>query len=369
MSSSQQFINVTFDDFDPIITYSDLSQWSTPNPQDNPTWYNASESVTNLPWHEATLHWTEVKGAEFSLNFTTSQIWLYGALNSTNPSYTITLDGQTTNETPSSVQAGQRALLYSSTNLTESSHQLKLTNQGEGLGIDLVVLGYNLGSDLKNTTLDDSITDQITYNGQWTRQTGDIFYNNTNIYTQGPGNSMEFSFEGSGLYIYGDSVQDHGDFSIYFNDSTTPYGTYNARTPCGGTQDYGKKCEKLGSLKSFIGNLPQGEHKVKLTNDGPQGDNATFFDFDYITYTTPSTYPSFSINATCANGMCGATSSSNSSTSTGNSTTGSSTSPSSSPSSSKGATSGALPNMELGSMALFGILGLWAIKKLGLSNL
>ncbi|WVQ62703.1 uncharacterized protein L199_000851 [Kwoniella botswanensis] len=364
--STSQTINVTYDDFDPLVVYSDLGQWSTPNPQDNPTWYKASENETGLPWHQATLHWTTEKGAELSLNFTTTQIWLYGALNVSSPSFTITLDGQTTTQTPASVSSG-RALLYSATDLSPSAHSLTLTNQGDGLGLDSVVLGYDLGSDLQNQTIDDAL-DQIHYNGEWTRQGGD-FFNGTNIYTEGPGNSFNFSFAGSALYIYGDSVQDHGDFSIYFNDSQTPYGTWNARTPCGGTSDYGKKCEKLGSLKAFIGNLPEGTHQVKLVNDGPEGDNATFFDFDYVEYTTPSTYPSFALNATCPNGVCGdSASSTNSSTSpSGVSSSSSGTSPSAS--STGGATSAALPTSGIGSMVLLGVLGMWTLRKLGFNRL
>ncbi|OCF73388.1 hypothetical protein I204_05225 [Kwoniella mangroviensis CBS 8886] len=371
--STSQTVNVTYDDFDPLVVYADLGQWSTPNPQDNPTWYKAPESETGLPWHQATLHWTTEKGAELSLNFTTTQIWLYGALNVSSPSFTITLDGQTTTQTPASVSSG-RALLYSATDLSPSAHSLTLTNQGDGLGLDSVVLGYDLGSDLKNQTIDDAL-DQIHYDGEWTRQGGD-FFNGTNIYTKGPGNSFNFSFAGSALFIYGDSVQDHGDFSIYFNDSQTPYGTWNARTPCGGTADYGKKCEKLGSLKAFIGNLPEGTHQVKLVNDGPEGDNATFFDFDYVEYTTPSTYPSFTINATCANGVCGdSASSTNSTTSPSGSSSsasgGSSSASSNSPSASStgGATSAALRDSGIGSMVLFGVLGMWALRRFGLNTL
>ncbi|WWC66785.1 uncharacterized protein I206_100690 [Kwoniella pini CBS 10737] len=371
MSSTSQTVNVTFDDFDPIFLWPDLTQWSTPNPQDHPEWINATESETGLPWHEATLHWTTTKGAEFSLNFTTTEIWLYGALNVSSPSYTITLDGQSTTQNPSSVSSG-RALLYSATDLSQSSHQLTVRNEGEGLGLDYVVLGYDLGENPQNQTIDDAL-DQIQYDGTWTRQGGN-FFNGTNIYTQGPGNSFNFSFAGSGLYIYGDSVQDHGDFSVYFNDSQTPYGTWNARTPCGGQVEFGKTCEKLGSLKAFIGNLPAGTHQVKVVNDGPEGSNATFFDFDYVEYTTPSTYPSFTLNATCANGICAdSVSPSNSASGTQStspsSSSSSSASPSGSNSASGGKTSGSLPQIGVANTALFGVLSMWALRKLVLGRL
>ena len=45
-------INVTIDDFDPPLVYSNYDDWITPDPQENPTWYDASENVTGVPWHE-----------------------------------------------------------------------------------------------------------------------------------------------------------------------------------------------------------------------------------------------------------------------------------------------------------------------------
>ena len=44
--------NYTIDDFDPVIRYSNYADWQTPNPQDNPTWFNATPAVTGSPWHE-----------------------------------------------------------------------------------------------------------------------------------------------------------------------------------------------------------------------------------------------------------------------------------------------------------------------------
>lgn len=44
--------NLTVDDFDPLVVYSNYDDWATPNPQDNPTWWNASADVTNSPWHQ-----------------------------------------------------------------------------------------------------------------------------------------------------------------------------------------------------------------------------------------------------------------------------------------------------------------------------
>lgn len=108
----------------------------------------------------------------------------------------------------------------------------------------------------------------------WISEDGD-FYGGTSIYTQGPNNALSFNFTGSAVYIYGDQVDDHGPFSVYFNGSSTPYGSYNGRSGCEG--QYAKYCEKLGTLKFFAGGLPQGTHELKLVNGGPSGTNETFF--------------------------------------------------------------------------------------------
>jgi hypothetical protein len=85
---------------------------------------------------------------------------------------------------------------------------------------------------------------------------------------------------GSTVYIYGDQVNDHGPYSIYFNDSTTPYATYTGRSGCG-VNEYQKSCEKLGGLKAFVGGLPEGQHRLRLVNEGPSEGNTTFFGTPY----------------------------------------------------------------------------------------
>lgn len=44
--------NITIDDWDPLIVYANPGDWSTPNPQDNPSWFNASTQVTGSIWNQ-----------------------------------------------------------------------------------------------------------------------------------------------------------------------------------------------------------------------------------------------------------------------------------------------------------------------------
>lgn len=60
---------LTIDDFDPLFSYSDYTAWQTPNPQDNPTWWNESSQVTGSVWHQATYHYTDQVGQKVSLEF------------------------------------------------------------------------------------------------------------------------------------------------------------------------------------------------------------------------------------------------------------------------------------------------------------
>ncbi|RSH82819.1 hypothetical protein EHS25_005809 [Saitozyma podzolica] len=261
-------LNVTFDDFDPPIVYSNPSDWVTPDPSVNPTWYNASEEVTGVPWHEATYHFTSVPGAKASLNFTSTSLWIYGFVGPSSPSnYSITIDSlsahpfsqsystQNTSFGSGSSSSSGRTLLYGTTGLTYAEHTVELTNWGSGVGLDLVVINAELGADgatLTNSTIDDAQS-TVTYTGNWTSEGGD-FFNGTSIYTQGPNNSLGFNFSGSGLYIFGDQVDDHGLYSIYLNSSYTPWldgssrsaavATLDGRSGCGG--GYKKACEKLG---------------------------------------------------------------------------------------------------------------------------
>jgi hypothetical protein len=61
-------LNLTIDDFDPLIgehlgiaqgcftddliAYSNPVQWTTPNPQDHPSWFNQSQQETGSIWHQ-----------------------------------------------------------------------------------------------------------------------------------------------------------------------------------------------------------------------------------------------------------------------------------------------------------------------------
>ncbi|BEI84207.1 hypothetical protein CcaverHIS002_0408110 [Cutaneotrichosporon cavernicola] len=294
--------NLTVDDFDPLVVYSNYDHWSTPNPQDNPTWWKAGRSVTNSTWHQATYHYTGVVGAQASFNFTGSSIAVYGGTGATGSIYTVSLDGNVANL--QLTNSPGRTLLYDA-KVTDGAHELIIVNGGSGLLLDLFVVGLTLGGEgvtLSNTTLDDR-NPSIAYLGNWTQQAGPNFHSETSTYTSGPGNAVSLIFSGSAVYVYGDQVNDHGDYTVTLNGSVV--GQYTGRSGCGG--GYAKACEKLHGLKFFASGLSDGTHALRIENGGPAEGNKSFFDLDYVEYTVSSGYSSGTgSGAACTSGTCSA---------------------------------------------------------------
>lgn len=50
--SPQAAVQVNVDDFDPLFIYEDPTAWMTPDPSQNPTWWNASSAETGSPWNQ-----------------------------------------------------------------------------------------------------------------------------------------------------------------------------------------------------------------------------------------------------------------------------------------------------------------------------
>lgn len=49
---------------------------------------------------------------------------------------------------------------------------------------------------MKNTTVDDRDTSVLKFDGEWTQQTGDNFFDKTSTYTGANGASVSFNFSG-----------------------------------------------------------------------------------------------------------------------------------------------------------------------------
>ncbi|KAJ9116262.1 hypothetical protein QFC24_006777 [Naganishia onofrii] len=366
-------LNLTIDDFDPLIAYTNPLQWTTPNPQDHPSWFNQTQQETGSVWHQATYHQTNVPGAELRFNFTgklLTETFSYPPHTRSNPaclrfpsigasldiygfsntSYQVIIDPSisqpytanitTSNALASTSSSTSRTTLFSTTSLSSNAqlayaqHEVVVRHvglqdgQGQGtgvLGLDLVVIGGipvgAEGATLTNTTIDDPDTTAIKYTGSWTTNNVTDFWGGSSIYTNTPGDTISLSFTGSAIYVFGDQVNDHGYYTVLLN--STQYANLTGRSGCAGGEGE-KQCEKLGGLHFFAGGLPEGMHEMQIVNGGTAGAQ-TYFDLDRITYTSPSNYTTTTplTNLECPFVNC--TASSSSSTTSKNATTSAST--------------------------------------------
>ncbi|KAJ9108198.1 hypothetical protein QFC20_003561 [Naganishia adeliensis] len=293
-------LNLTIDDFDPLIAYSNPVQWTTPNPQDHPSWFNQSQQETGSIWHQATYHQTSIPGAEARFNFTGDTLDIYGF---SNTSYQVIIDPSfpepytaniTTNVAfASSADSQSRAALFSTTSLSSNAqllyapHEVLIRNLGTGvLGLDYVVVGGipvgAEGATLTNTTVDDN-NSTLKYTGSWTTNNVTDFWGGSSAYTNTPGDSVSLAFAGSAVYVYGDQVNDHGYYTVFIND--TQIANLTGRSGCAGS-DGEKSCEKLGA-PSF---LRWGFAGRSTRSADSQRRNIGESDVLWITYTTPSNY-------------------------------------------------------------------------------
>ncbi|KAG8846602.1 hypothetical protein FRB96_001946 [Tulasnella sp. 330] len=292
--------NVTIDDWASILTYTNPSDWQTPDPQSPPL----ATTLATTPWLEGTWHQTSVVNASVILNFEGPAIYIYGASGPSYGSYAITIDGaESTYSAYSATNASNPHLLYGNSDLSYSNHQLEIRNMGafqaSDQGASAFLLDYILatvqlgpaGATVTNTTVEDS-DPSVTYSGAWTSESNPIFSGGTAIYTAQNGGSASISFKGSAVYIFGDSVNDQGSYSVVLDNGPTQ--TYNTLSGCGG--GYGKFCEKTQpSLKYLASNLDSSQHTITVINNA--NSNGSSFNLDRFVYTTPSVYAPMNITA------------------------------------------------------------------------
>ncbi|KAF9529115.1 hypothetical protein CPB83DRAFT_284511 [Crepidotus variabilis] len=285
--------NITIDDFDSVLTYSDQAQWSTPDPSANNFTTNGS------PWLTATYHNTTVKGASVSLNFTGAGVYLYGAQGPAYGSYELSIDGKVLKGTNYRQNGSNNAsqLIFGASDLTFANHQLVLSNagangkEGNALLFDYAVVTAQMapaGATVKDTTFEE--TDPgIKYSGTWASNKSPLFSGGGSAYTDDDGGSFEFSFEGSAIYIFGDKKNDHRGYTVTLDSQ--PSASFNGTSGCGGA--FGLTCEQQNPCLKFLAtNLGEGNHTVKVINNakGPAQSSNSFFDLDSIVITVPSVY-------------------------------------------------------------------------------
>ncbi|KAK4700033.1 hypothetical protein P7C70_g6216, partial [Phenoliferia sp. Uapishka_3] len=324
---------VVLDDFSSLFSYS--GPWTVPDT--SPVGFPGSDAFLET-LVDGTFHQASVVGSSVTLNFSGESylpnafcqghahfssskpyqgpsVSLYGVSGPSGGFYDISLDGGATSAPLSASSSTNTSgyLLYSVESLPNGPHSVTLTNLGaDAAAGSVLMLDYALvtstfgaaGQTLMNTTVDDLDKARLTYTGAWTSNNDTRFLDGTSSYTSQDGGSVSMSFNGSAVYIYGDTVSDHGLFLVKLDNSTYEY---NAKTTN----------LKIGTLLFFAGDLDLSLHSLTVTNVG-----STFFDLDYIIYTTPSNgTTSGAVSSVRASGASGVRATSSSSHATGTAAT------------------------------------------------
>ncbi|TRM63491.1 hypothetical protein BD626DRAFT_494497 [Schizophyllum amplum] len=279
-------INVTVDDFDSVLWYSQQSDWQTPDPS------SADYHPESSEWLRGTYHYTEVEGASVAFNFTGPTVFVYGAAGPNYGNYSVTMDQVVLQRSAyQSDNASSPYLLYSARNLTYDNHQLTLANAGGGgLLLDFIDTTVQLapaGATVDNRTLEET-DDSITYSGEWGSNQSGNFSGGGSTYTNEDGGSFELDFRASAIYVFGDKKNDHGLYNVTLtSQNTSTSQILSGVSGCGGA--FGETCEQQQpSLKFFASNLANQTYHLKLSNIA--GENNSYFDLDSIVLSVPSEY-------------------------------------------------------------------------------
>ncbi|KAF8900121.1 hypothetical protein CPB84DRAFT_1048079 [Gymnopilus junonius] len=284
--------NVTIDDFDSLLTYTDQSAWNTPDP--SIIGFNATSS----PWLRGTFHNTTTKGASVCLNITGPSVYVYGNTGPSYGSYEVNIDTFTMQYSAFRESATDKStLLFAASNLTYANHVIIVRNLGAlpGAGdkggdaflldyIDTTIQLAPAGATVQNATHEEH-DPAITFTGIWGNNSSPNFSGGTSTFTNQDNASFSFSFHGSAIYVFGDKKNDHRFYSVTL-DSSPPI-TLNGISGCGGA--FGMTCEQQApSIKYLASNLDDSLHQITLVNHANV--NSSFFDLDSIVVTVPSQY-------------------------------------------------------------------------------
>ncbi|GLB44458.1 hypothetical protein LshimejAT787_1700850 [Lyophyllum shimeji] len=290
MDPSAVNINVTVDDFDSVLSYSDPSVWQTPDPS------SSSFDARNMPWLMGTYHRTDVVGASLTFNFTGPSLYIYGHAGPAYGSYEVDIDANTTTASAyAPTNASGPVLLFGSKTLAYAPHTLTLRNLGakdgdkggNGFLFDYLQTTVQLaptGANVTNKTYEED-NSALTYAGQWNTNKSPNFSAGGTAYTNQDKASVSLTFSGSAVYVFGDKKNDHGLYRVVLDNKTAE--VYNGISGCGGA--FAPTCEQQKpTLEYFASNLDSSTHTLRIENIA--GANNSFFDLDSIVVTIPTVY-------------------------------------------------------------------------------
>ncbi|KAH7101238.1 hypothetical protein BKA62DRAFT_672123 [Auriculariales sp. MPI-PUGE-AT-0066] len=253
---------VTFEDSDAVIRYEpaldDTAGWLTRYQQLIPSVGppGSLEGVGN------SVRETSVANAALSFQFYGTSLTLFGKANASK--YTVSMDGGGENEF---IEAN--GVLAAFTSLQAGTHSVKLTvTSASAFQFDRAVFDSNIAAPQSNSTIRAG-------DAAWTYGTGSMWVDKTNTFpsdgriqhmrvTYNGSDAASFSFSGQAVYLYGDTVSNHGSYSVAVDNQEWSYtGRSNNNI--------------IHSLLFFrAGFDPKTQHTLTLTNN-----EGKFLDFEY----------------------------------------------------------------------------------------
>ncbi|KAF8315838.1 hypothetical protein DL93DRAFT_2166436 [Clavulina sp. PMI_390] len=98
-----------------------------------------------------------------------------------------------------------------------------------------------------------------------------LYRNGTAVKTYTTGDSAQFSFNGTGVWVYGSKRWNHGDYDVDLDGASTS----GSGQPDGGQ-------DAFQQLLFGSGDLASGPHQLAITNKGFSNSTSGYFDIDYI---------------------------------------------------------------------------------------
>ncbi|KAH7101247.1 hypothetical protein BKA62DRAFT_672129 [Auriculariales sp. MPI-PUGE-AT-0066] len=253
---------VTFEDSDAVIQYDPaldttagwLTRYQQLVPSIGPT--GSLEGVGN------SVRETSVANAALSFQFYGTSLTLFGKANASK--YTVSIDGGGENEFTEA-----NGVLAAFTSLQAGAHSVKLTvTSASAFQFDRAVFDSNIAAPQSNSTIRAG-------DAAWTYSTGSKWYGQTNTFpsdnrkqpvqvSHTASDAASFSFSGQAVYLYGDTLADHGRYSVAVDNQEWSYTGRSNNTI-------------FRSLLFFRAGLdPKTQHTLTLTNT-----EGSFLDFEY----------------------------------------------------------------------------------------
>ncbi|KAJ3563096.1 hypothetical protein NP233_g9162 [Leucocoprinus birnbaumii] len=269
----------TIDDSSPIF------QWSPSS-----SWYAANSTIDPevSAYYQSTSTFTNSSNSYVTFTFAGHSIQVYGRKTEKHGLFQVQVDDTVnTSVDGSTLPLGVQQLLFSANGLSESSHVVTMTNLEDNkiLAIDYVTWESCIGDpnspdQLMIKTVRDTNPD-IDYQGSWQTSPSNLgsFFGGTGHISTQPGSSLEYSFTGGAIALFGPTDPSGATYSVQLDDGLPQNLSFHS-------PQYIPQ-----SVLYYAGNLRPGLRtlKVTYTGNGSQSSESKGLALNYINIFTTLT--------------------------------------------------------------------------------